>query len=196
MAQTTVGIRTVLVVGGSAGSLDPVLQIVGALPADTDAAIVIVVHRKAGSDSILSNLLAAKTSLPVKEVEDKDPVLTGHIFLAPPDYHLLFENRNYFALDASEKINYSRPSIDVTFESAAAAFGSTVVGVLLSGANADGAEGLAAIRNAGGLTLVQDPATAEVYYMPQQAILLGAAGQVVHKDQLPARLAALLRRQP
>lgn len=192
MAQTNVG--RLLVIGGSAGSLEPLLQIIAAIPVHTTAAIVVVVHRKAGSDSILRDLLAAKTSLQVKEVEDKEPLLPAHIYLAPPDYHLLFENKQCFALDASEKVHYSRPSIDVTFESAAAVFGTAVIGVLLSGANADGAEGMAAIKKAGGHTLAQDPATAEVYYMPQQAILLDAAMEVKPTQLLASSLVHLLAR--
>lgn len=181
-----------MVIGGSAGSLEPLLQIVAALPTHTHVAIVVVVHRKAGPDSILSNLLASKTSLPVKEVEDKDAILPGHIYVAPPDYHLLFESRETFALDASEKVHYSRPSIDVTFESAAAVFGNAVVGVLLSGANADGAAGMLRIRKAGGYTMAQDPETAEVYYMPRQAVLLDAVMEIGGAKLLAASLARLL----
>lgn len=181
-----------MVIGGSAGSLEPLLHIVAHLPAHTKATIVVVVHRKASPDSILSELLATKTGLPVKEVEDKDAILPGHIYLAPPDYHLLFENRECFALDASEKVHYSRPSIDVTFESAAAVFGKDVVGILLSGANSDGAAGMAHIKKTGGYTMAQDPATAEVYYMPRQAIQLDAVMEIGEAKLLAASLTRLL----
>lgn len=184
MAQNSIVPQRLVVIGGSAGSLEVVLSIVGALPPLPHAAVVVVVHRKQSADSVLTGLLAARTNLPVKEVEDKDELLPGTIFLAPPDYHLLLENRQQFSLDDSEKVHHSRPSIDVTFESAAQAFGADTIGILLSGANADGAEGLLRIREYGGATLVQDPSTAEVYYMPQQAILLDAGHRIVPGRQL------------
>ncbi|MDF2455888.1 MAG: chemotaxis protein CheB [Cytophagaceae bacterium] len=161
----------IIVIGGSSGSLDVVLKIISSVKKDIAVALVIVLHRKTTTDSALSELLAIRSVAPVKEVEDKDPVLAGNIYLAPSDYHLLFEKKHIFSLDDSEKINYSRPSIDVTFESAAEAYGATVSAILLSGSNADGTEGLLAIHAQGGVTIVQDPETAGFPYMPQQAIL-------------------------
>lgn len=161
----------IIVIGGSSGSLDVVLKIVSNIRKDCAVALVIVLHRKTTSDSSLSELLTIRSAVPVKEVEDKDPVVAGNVYLAPSDYHLLFEKSDFFALDDSEKINYSRPSIDVTFESAAEAYGTSVSGILLSGSNADGTEGLMAIHRQGGVTIVQDPETAGFPYMPQQAIL-------------------------
>lgn len=122
----------------------------------------------------------------VIEVEDKEPILPDIVYLAPPGYHLLVEDRTLFSLDASEKVHFSRPSIDATFESAAAVFGTDTIAVLLSGANADGADGLKTVRIAGGLALVQSPETAEVAYMPEQAILIGASSHVVAPDEIPA----------
>ena len=104
-------------------------------------------------------------------MDDKDPILPGHIYLAPADYHLLIETDHQFSLDDSEKVNYSRPSLDVTFESAADVYGPSLVGVLLSGANADGTQGLTAIKKAGGVIIAQKPESAKVAFMPQQAIL-------------------------
>ena len=121
-------------------------------------------------------MFSSRTKLKVKEVEDKDYILPGHVYIAPPDYHLLLEDENTFSLDASEKIYFSRPSIDVTFESVAEVFGAAVIGILLSGANADGAIGLSKIQQAGGFTIVQDPESAEVDYMPRQAIDKAKAG--------------------
>jgi two-component system, chemotaxis family, protein-glutamate methylesterase/glutaminase len=181
-----------MVIGGSAGSLDVVLSIMTHLPPDTRATIVVVVHRKNAPESPMISLLATRSGLPVKEVEDKEPILPGTIYLAPADYHLLVENRGSFSLDCSEKIHYSRPSIDITFDSAAEQFGAALVGVLLSGANADGAEGLYRIREAGGFTVVQDPKTAEIDYMPRAAIDRGAACAVVPAKDLGAYLKALL----
>lgn len=172
MAQSEIDKRRLIVIGGSAGCLDIVLQLVAALPASTTASCIIVIHRKSDAESILAGLLLSKTSLPVSEVEDKDSLHAGAVYIAPPDYHLLLEDEETFSLDISEKVHFCRPSIDVVFQSAASVYGAALVGILLSGANADGAEGLKAVKEAGGLTIVQDPATADMAYMPQQAIRL------------------------
>ncbi len=161
----------VMLIGGSTGSINVLLKLLPDLPFPLPFALIIVVHRKNTADSTLAELLALKTAVPLKEVDDKDVLLPGHIYLAPADYHLLIEKDGTFSLDDSEKINYSRPSIDVTFESAADVYGPTLVGILLSGANADGTTGMKAIKKAGGTLVVQQPETAQVAYMPQQAIL-------------------------
>ncbi|HMI08558.1 MAG TPA: chemotaxis protein CheB [Flavobacterium sp.] len=160
----------VVIIGGSAGSLDVLLQLLPKLHRIHSFAIVIVVHRKSAEDTNLEDLIALKTTIPVKDVEDKIMLSPGFIYIAPSDYHLLFEKNNLLALDTSEKINHSRPSIDVSFESAADAFGSDLVGILLSGANADGTEGLIAIKKAHGITVVQQPQTAEMAFMPENAV--------------------------
>ena len=160
----------VLIIGGSAGSLDVLMKILPVLKVLNDFAMVIVLHRKSAEDSTLEELIAVKTSVPVKEVEDKIPLLPGSIYIAPSDYHLLFEKNGLLSLDTSEKINYSRPSIDVSFESAADAYGNSLIGILLSGANSDGTEGLKAIKNTGGKTVVQDPKDADIPFMPRNAV--------------------------
>lgn len=191
MAQGAV--NRLVVIGGSAGSLEVLLQLLPDLPVQTDACYVVVVHRRADADSLLPGLLAGKTTMPVKEVEDKEAIYPNTVYVAPADYHLLVEDPHSFSLDSSEKVHYSRPSIDVTFESAAEAFGSAVVGVLLSGANADGAAGLKRIRQAGGITAVQDPATAEVGYMPQQAVKAAAAEAILPVAELAGFVAQTLK---
>jgi two-component system chemotaxis response regulator CheB len=163
------GFRLV-VIGGSAGSLEVILEMLPDLSVGLDLAIVIVLHRKNGGDSSLADLFAYKTALPVREIEDKDPIIPGMIHLAPPDYHLLFEKEGNFALDISEKINYSRPSIDLTFESAADIYTLSLTCLLLSGANADGVKGLREVKRKGGLIVVQNPATASSPFMPAEAI--------------------------
>ena len=170
MEKNEITTGAVIVIGGSAGSLEVILEITNSLPLFATAIIIIVVHRKIDNDSILEDLIAHKTLYPVKEVEDKDPIIPGTIYIAPPDYHLLIENKDTFSLDSSEKVHFSRPAIDVTFESVAWIFTNRVMGILLSGANADGAAGLACIKEMGGHTLVQNPETAEMSIMPQQAI--------------------------
>lgn len=177
-------IKNVVTIGGSAGSLDVILNVLSSFPTDSGAVVIVVVHRKNDADSILADLIAARTKIPVKDAEDKDQILPGHIYLAPPNYHLLIETNLHFSLDASEKIHFSRPSIDVTFESIAEMFGDKVIGILVSGANADGALGLKAIHQAGGLTIAQEPGTAEVDYMPKQAIAIGAADKILTPDEM------------
>ena len=162
--------QNLVVIGGSTGSIDVLLRLVPALPNPLPFAIIVVVHRKNTSDSALADLLAARAAVPVREVEDKDVLTIGTIYLAPADYHLLLEKDGSFTLDYSEKVHYSRPSIDVTFESVADVYGSDTIGILLSGANADGTDGMQAIRQAGGTTVVQHPDSAQIAYMPQQAM--------------------------
>ncbi|WP_026704911.1 chemotaxis protein CheB [Flavobacterium soli] len=159
----------ILIIGGSAGSLDVLIKILPHLDIPSFA-LVIVLHRKHTEDNTLEELIAAKSIIPLKEVEDKVEILPGYIYIAPSDYHLLFEKNNLLSLDTSEKVNYSRPSIDVAFESVADAYGKAVVGVLLSGANADGTDGLIAIKNAGGIIIVQQPETADMPFMPSHAV--------------------------
>lgn len=156
-------------IGGSAGSLEVLLKVLPDLKENIGFAIVVVLHRKPGSDEILTELLASRTHIPVKEVEEKDKVEPGFIYLAPSDYHLLLEKDATFSLDHTEKVNYSRPSIDVTFESAADLYKDALVGMLLSGANADGVAGLLKIKKLGGRVIIQHPDSAMVSYMPAQA---------------------------
>ena len=160
----------IVVIGGSAGSLGRVLRFLPHVTRKLDIAIVLIFHRKEAEDSTLHDVLSHKSEFKVKEVEDKEAILKHHIYIAPGDYHLLLEKDLTFSLDISEKVNYSRPSIDVTFESAADAYGKSVIGLLLSGANADGVNGLQVIQSKGGKIAVQDPKSAEVPYMPQQAV--------------------------
>ena len=172
MAQDPVRKYRVAAIGGSAGSLEVILQIISTLPVNAGITYILILHRKNDADSILTGLLATRTTMPVKEVEDKDPIIPDTVCIAPPDYHLLTEDQNNFSLDSSEKINFSRPSIDVTFDTVAEVFGRSAIGILLSGANADGAAGLKKIRDAGGFTIVQNPESAEVDYMPGKALEL------------------------
>ncbi|SFS48747.1 chemotaxis protein CheB [Sphingobacterium wenxiniae] len=160
----------ILLIGGSAGSITVLLQVLPAIDTDISFPIVIVLHRKSYPKSELDHLLEISTALPVQEVDDKMELENGKIYLVPADYHLLFEDERSIALDVSEKVNYSRPSIDVTFLSAASIFGDRTVALLLSGGNKDGVEGLVSIVEHQGRVLIQDPVTAEVDYMPQQAM--------------------------
>lgn len=180
-----------LIIGGSAGSLDVLLQVLPELRVPVSKAIIIVVHRKNINDLILTELLSAKTTVPVKEAEEKDPIQQNIIYIVPPDYHLLIENDKTFSLDVSEKVNYSRPSIDVTFTSAAEVFGNKLTCILLSGANADGVEGLKAAKRNGGTIIVQHPDSAEIPYMPLQAIKAIEADYVLNDEELKNYFARL-----
>ncbi|MGO4821083.1 MULTISPECIES: chemotaxis protein CheB [unclassified Flavobacterium] len=183
----------VVIIGGSAGSLQVLMRILPELTTIKSYALIIVLHRKNSDDSTLEELIALKTKVKVKEVEDKVAVLPGFIYVAPSDYHLLFEKTNVLSLDISEKINYSRPSIDVSFQSAAEVYQSNLTGILLSGANADGTQGLIAIKNLGGHTIVQDPLTAEVPFMPNHATENATIDEIRDIDGLKDYLLSLNR---
>lgn len=164
--------RSCVVIGGSAGSLKVLLQILPQLDPHLLFPIIIVVHRQNGHHSTLEQLLDERSKLTVKEAEDKETLLNGTVYLAPPDYHLLVEKDHSLSLDGSEKIRWSRPSIDVTFQSVAEVFGTKALGILLSGANDDGASGLKEIQLAGGTTIIQEPLNAEIPAMPIAALNL------------------------
>ncbi len=158
-----------VVVGTSWGGLAALRALVGGLPPTFRMAVALVQHRHKDSDHLLRMLLQERTSLEVCEVEDKMPLEHGRIYVAPPDYHTLVEP-GHFSLSTEAPVRFSRPSIDVTFQSAAESYGHRTVGVVLTGANADGSEGLRRISDRGGMALVQDPATAESALMPNAAL--------------------------
>ena len=157
------------IIGGSAGSLDVLLKVLPQLSPDLSFPIIIIVHRKHGSDSLLPELLSGRAKLNVKEIDEKEPILAGNIYIAPSDYHTLIEQDHTFSLDYSEKINYSRPSIDVTFQAAAEVYKENLVCLLLSGSNADGVNGMVSVKLWGGTTVIQDPLSAQIPFMPEQA---------------------------
>lgn len=159
-----------LIIGGSAGSLDVLLKVLPDLNSLLTFPIVIVLHRKPGKESLLTDLLSTRTKLKVKEIEEKEQLLPSMIYIAPPSYHLLIEKNKTFSLDASEKINFSRPSIDVSFDSASEVFGRNLVCILLSGANSDGSKGLQKVHQNGGQTVVQNPDSAVTRFMPEYAL--------------------------
>ena len=158
-----------VVIGSSAGGLHALQMIFSSISVEFPLPIAIVQHTGRDS-SALAELIATITELYVIEAEDKESFRPGTIHVAPADYHLMIQNDRTLSLSMSEKEHYSRPSIDVLFESAADVFGSQLIGIILTGANKDGAEGLKRIKEKGGLTIVQDPQTAESKVMPQSAI--------------------------
>jgi two-component system, chemotaxis family, protein-glutamate methylesterase/glutaminase len=178
-----------LAIGVSAGGLDALTTIFSDLATDFPMAVCVVQHRSKESSS-MCELLQDATSLSVQEVVDKMTYERGHIYLAPPDYHVLVEE-GYFSLSTDVPVRYSRPSIDVMFLSVADALGKRAVGLVLTGANADGADGLRAITRTGGLAVVQDPATAEVPIMPQSALDAVPTARVVALADLAGFLTEL-----
>lgn len=180
----------IVVIGTSWGGLRALKDLIGALPESYGIPLVIVQHRHRDSENILAGLLQECTPLAVCEAEDKQPLLPGHIFVAPPDYHLLVEHGS-LELSTEAPVRYSRPSIDVTFSSAADAYGDRAVGVVLTGANADGAQGLARIVARRGLAFVQDPAEAASPTMPTAAMKAVPAARVMGLRDIAAALGAL-----
>lgn len=159
-----------VVVGGSAGAVEVLQRLTSTLTTSFTPAMAVVLHMPSASRGVLHELLAAPSRPPMKVAEDKEPVAPGTIYFATPGYHLLVESSGSFALSLDELVHYSRPSIDVLFETAAEAYEERVLGIILSGANSDGAEGLRMITEAGGAAIVQQPDTAEVSAMPQAAM--------------------------
>ncbi|RVU02648.1 chemotaxis protein CheB [Mucilaginibacter limnophilus] len=174
----------IVLLGGSAGSFKLFYQIVKSIDPDINKAIVIVMHRKKNYFSEIEKLFSEHSRIYLKEIADKDVISKNAVYLAPANYHTLFENEGYFSLDVSEAVWYSKPSIDVTFESAADIYGERCAAILVSGANQDGAEGLLKIKSNGGLAIVQDPRDAEMAEMPQSAIDINAAGYILSTAQI------------
>jgi two-component system chemotaxis response regulator CheB len=173
-----------VVIGGSAGSFNVLLKLIPQIKAPINFAIVIVLHRKSGSNSSISEVFNFKTSINVLECEDKDAIVAGNIYFAPADYHLLIEKDCTFSLDYSEKVNFSRPAIDITFKAAADLYADKMVAVLLSGANSDGAEGMLYVQQKNGTTIVQDPISAEIDTMPKEALNLFKPDFIADTDEL------------
>jgi len=166
-------------IGASWGGLKAIGQVLADLPAELDLPIAIAQHRHPDSpEGTLAQLLQAQTNRPVLDVEDKMAIEPRHVYIAPPNYHLLVE-RGSFALSVDERIQFARPSIDVLFETAAHAYGSGVIGIILTGANDDGAHGLARIKRVGGVAVIQDPLGAARGTMPDAAIAATVADAIV-----------------
>ncbi len=171
-----------IVLGASAGGLNAMIGLFSKLPADLPVPILVVQHTRPDEDSQLPELIGNNTALSVSEAEDKTEIKPGNIYIAPSNYHLLVEDKQSVALSNEERVNYSRPSIDLLFESAVRVYQSKLVGIILTGANNDGSRGLSMIANAGGITVAQSPETAEFKVMPQAAINTGNVKFVLDLD--------------
>ena len=159
-----------VVMGGSAGAIEVLGRLLTGLTEKFTPAVAIVIHLPPEGPNVLHEILAGPGAPPMKLAEDKEPIAPGTIYFAPPDYHLLVESGRTFALSQDDRVHYSRPAVDVLFESAAEAYRERLLGIILSGANADGAAGLAAIAAAGGMTVVQALESAEMIAMPAAAL--------------------------
>ncbi len=185
-----------VVIGASLGGLNALTVILGSLPKNFPVPIAVAQHRHPHSDDCLSALLQNYSNLIVKDAEDKEEILPGTVYLAPADYHLLVEARGsrespHFALSTEAAVTYTRPSIDVLFESAADAYAQKIIGVVLSGANHDGTRGLARIKALGGKTVVQQPQTAECQIMPAAAIASVIVDKVLPLTDIASFLAQI-----
>jgi two-component system, chemotaxis family, protein-glutamate methylesterase/glutaminase len=185
--------RALLVIGGSAGAIEALVEILPALPASFPAPVVVVLHLPESGGGVLKQILTRHSALPVQEAEDKAPLAPGTIFLAPPAYHLLIEKSWRLGLSQDSPEHHCRPSIDVLFESVADCAGADAVAVLLTGANDDGATGIAAVARAGGTTVVQDPASALSPEMPRAALALCQPSQVLPLQEIGPYLGRLWR---
>jgi two-component system chemotaxis response regulator CheB len=180
-----------VVIGASAGAVQALMAILPALPASFGLPVLVVVHVPPDRDNVLVPLLQAKCRMLVKEAEDKEPVSASVIYFAPSDYHLLVERDQTLALSTDEAVNYSRPSIDVLFETAAEAYGPALAGFILTGANHDGAAGLRAVFDAGGLVVVEDPASAYASPMPIAALEACPSAKTMTLDAIASYLSRL-----
>ncbi len=183
-------------VGCSAGGLEALRQLLAPLPREFPLPVVVVAHMAPDGGSLLAELLESVCRLSVAEAEEKAKALPGHVYVAPPGYHLLVEEDETFSLSVDEKVCNVRPSIDVLFQSAADTWGCGLIGVVLTGANSDGTAGLRAIRQMGGYCLVQDPTQAFADTMPRSAIDAGLADCVLPLAALAGQLMALAPPQP
>ena len=168
-----------IVIGCSAGGLSALLAILSSLPKDFSLPVIIVQHRSKEEPTLLEQVLSHKCQIRIRQADEKELIEAGVVYFAPPDYHLLIEEDRTFSLSFEPPVNFSRPSIDILFETAAAVFKKKLLGIILTGASRDGAEGIKRIRYAKGTTVAQDPATAHYPVMPQAAIDTGCVQHIL-----------------
>ncbi len=177
-----------MAIGASAGGMSALGKLLAMVPGTFPLSIIVVQHLHPSESGYLPVFLGRTCPLPVREPEEKTPVLTGHVYIAPANYHLLVERDESFSLSVDAKVHYSRPSIDVFFESAAPVWEEKLIGIILTGANQDGTKGLGKIKECGGVTIAQDPDTAETPFMPAYAIEAGVVDRVMTLQEMGAFL--------
>lgn len=180
-----------VVIGASAGGINALLHIIPKLPENFRLPIIVILHMPNTFESKLAEIFQHYAVIPISQAQDKEYIKAGQLYFAPPGYHLSIEPNRSFSLSCEEPILFSRPAIDILMSSAADAYGKNLAGFLLTGASADGAAGLVAIKNAGGLTVVQDPQEAEIKMMPQAAIDLQQPGLILNLEDMSALLICL-----
>ncbi|MBF8729226.1 MULTISPECIES: chemotaxis protein CheB [Pseudomonas] len=180
-----------VVIGASAGGVSALLQILGGLPEGFAIPVLCVLHLPEDRHSQLANVLQRRLHRPVREAQDKERIVDGLIYVAGPGYHLSIERDLSLSLSQEDPVHFSRPAIDFLFQSAADAYGAGLLGVLLTGANEDGAEGLLQIKNSGGRTVVQDPRDAQVALMPEAALALQQPDHILSLSGIGQLLATL-----
>jgi two-component system, chemotaxis family, protein-glutamate methylesterase/glutaminase len=180
-----------VVIGASAGGIEALSMLLPALPAGLRPPVFIVLHLPRDRPSVLVEIFTPKCAVPIREAQDKEAVMPGTVYFAPSNYHLLVDDGPQLALSADDPVHHSRPSIDVLFESAMEIYNDRLLGIILSGANEDGASGLAAIHDAGGITVVQSPQTARAPHMVLSALKLRQADCVLALDEIAGMLRTL-----
>ncbi|HXE98408.1 MAG TPA: chemotaxis protein CheB [Dongiaceae bacterium] len=181
-----------VVIGVSTGGVSALKMVLGALPADFPIPVLVVTHITPDSDDGLAVLLDTLCAIRVKEADEHEALAPGTVYLAPANYHLLVERSDTLALSIDPPVNFARPAVDVLFESAAEVYGPSLIGVIMTGAGSDGSNGLLKIKNSGGVTIVQDPADAEMDSMPRSALKLLQADHVARLNKIPGLLLKLL----
>lgn len=181
-----------VVIGVSAGGFKALQVLVSGLPENLPVPLIIVQHRMASTDNYMVTSLDKKCRLSVKEADEKERILPGTVYIAPADYHLLIEKDRTFSLSTDEPVCYSRPSVDVLFETAADVYKSALIGIILTGANADGSQGIKKIKKLGGVTIAQDPKTAEASMMPLCAIQTNSVDYIVSLENISLFIRDLL----
>lgn len=182
----------IVVIGTSAGGMNALSFLFSKLKSDFPLPIAVVQHLHPNQNKFFVDYYNQHSKIPVIEALDKSPIEKNKIFIAPPDYHLLIENKETFSLSADEKVNYSRPSIDVLFESAAEVFGEKTISIILTGANNDGAAGSKIIKDAGGYCIAQNPNYSEHGFMPKTAIDIAKIDNILRLDEIPQRLLEII----
>lgn len=184
-----------VVIGASAGGIDALLRILPVLPEQFGFSVTVVLHLPDDRDSRLAEVFQQRLPMPVRQADDKMTLAAGTVYFAPPGYHLSVERDFTFSLSQEDPVHFSRPAIDMLMESAADAYGKRLAGILLTGASADGAAGMARIGACGGLTVVQDPGDAEIATMPAAAIRLRAPDAVLTVPAIRALMTAMMEIQ-
>lgn len=180
-----------VIIGTSAGGLFALADLFKNLPSDYSLPVIVVQHRSKDPKDLLEEVLQTRCEIKIKQADEKEKIKSGRVYIAPPDYHLLIERDHSFSLSADAAVRFSRPSIDVLFESAAEVYKSQLIAIVLTGANKDGAAGIKAVKMNGGLVIAQDPMEAQFPFMPQAAVETNKVDHVLKLDKISSFLLSL-----